>query len=113
VFELCWLSTTGARDGSGLAAKTVHEVHMIVRSSLDLATRRQLIEVNVAHATTARQPDGAPPERADTAAMGATLRCLKVPTTQLADEVVLAASSMWGDTVPVGFVLGFRGECSG
>ena len=48
------LSTTGGRNGTGLAGKTVHEVHMIVRSSLDLAVRRQLLEVNVAHATNTR-----------------------------------------------------------
>ena len=48
------LSTTGGRDRTGLAAKTVHEVHMIVRSSLDLAVRRRLIDANVAHATNAR-----------------------------------------------------------
>ena len=34
------LSTSGGRNSSGLAPKTVHEVHMIVRSSLDLAVRR-------------------------------------------------------------------------
>lgn len=48
------LSTTGGRAGTGLAAKTVHEVHMIIRSSLDVAIRRQLIDVNVAQATNAR-----------------------------------------------------------
>jgi integrase len=48
------LSTTGGRNGTGLAAKTVHEVHVIVRSSLDLAMRRQLIDANVAQATNAR-----------------------------------------------------------
>lgn len=48
------LATTGGRRGTGLAPKTVHEVHMIVRSSLDLALRRQLVGTNVAHATNAR-----------------------------------------------------------
>ena len=48
------LATNGGRAGTGLAAKTVHEVHMIIRSSLDLAIRRQLIGVNVAQATNAR-----------------------------------------------------------
>ncbi len=48
------LSTTGRRDGAVLAPKTVHEVHAIVRSSLDLAMRRQLVDANVAHATNAR-----------------------------------------------------------
>ena len=49
------LGTTGGRHGTGLAPKTVHEVHMIVRSSLDLAVRRQLIDHNVAHATHIRR----------------------------------------------------------
>ena len=39
----------------GSRPKTVHEVHMIVRSSLDLAVRRQLVDHNVAHATHARR----------------------------------------------------------
>jgi integrase len=38
------LATTGGRHGTGLAPKTVHEVHVIVRSSLDLAMRRQLVD---------------------------------------------------------------------
>ena len=49
------LATTAGRNGTGLAPKTVHEVHMIVRSSLDLAVRRQLLDHNVAHATHARR----------------------------------------------------------
>lgn len=48
------LSTTGGRNGTGLAAKTVHEVHVIVRSSLDLAMHRRLFGTNVAQATNAR-----------------------------------------------------------
>jgi hypothetical protein len=48
------LATTGGRNGDGLAPKTVHEVHMIVRSSLDLAWRRRLVDTNVAQATNAR-----------------------------------------------------------
>jgi integrase len=48
------LATTGGRHGTGLAPKTVHEVHVIVRSSLDLAMRRQLINANAAQATNAR-----------------------------------------------------------
>ena len=48
------LATTGGRHGTGLAPKTVHEVHVIVRSSLDLAMRRQLVDTNVAQATNAR-----------------------------------------------------------
>jgi integrase len=48
------LATTGGRNGTGLAPKTVHEVHVIVRSSLDLGLRRQLVIGNVAQATNAR-----------------------------------------------------------
>jgi len=48
------LANTGGRNGDGLAPKTVHEVHVIVRSSLDLALRRQLVDTNVAQATNAR-----------------------------------------------------------
>lgn len=48
------LATTGGRNGTGLSPKTVHEVHMIVRSSLDLAMRRELVGTNVAQATNAR-----------------------------------------------------------
>ncbi|HVC99843.1 MAG TPA: tyrosine-type recombinase/integrase [Candidatus Dormibacteraeota bacterium] len=33
------LATTAGRHGTGLAPKTVHEVHMLVRSCLDLAVR--------------------------------------------------------------------------
>jgi integrase len=57
------LATTAGRHGTGLAPKTVHEVHMIVRSSLDLAVRRQLLDHNVAHATHARRrrPTGVRP----------------------------------------------------
>jgi hypothetical protein len=48
------LAHTGGRHGTGLAPKTIHEVHAIVRSSLDLAVRRQFIETNVAQAANAR-----------------------------------------------------------
>jgi len=44
------LASTGGRHGSGLAAKTVREVHMIVRAALDLAMRRELVGRNVAAA---------------------------------------------------------------
>ena len=49
------LATTGGKHSHGLAPKTVHEVHMIVRAALDLAVRRGLIDRNVAHATLARR----------------------------------------------------------
>lgn len=38
------LTTTGGKHGTGLAPKTVHEVHMIVRAALDLAVRRGLLD---------------------------------------------------------------------
>jgi integrase len=49
------LATTAGRAGTGLAPKTVHEVHMIIRSGLELAVRRKLLDHNVAHATHARR----------------------------------------------------------
>lgn len=48
------LGTIGGRNSDGLAPKTIHEVHVIVRSSLDLAARHQLVGSNVAQATNAR-----------------------------------------------------------
>jgi integrase len=49
------LATTGGRGGTGLASKTVHEVHMVLRSALDLAVRRELLDRNVADATHSRR----------------------------------------------------------
>ena len=49
------LATNGGRHGTGVAPKTVHEVHMIVRAALDLEVRRQLLDHNVAQATHARR----------------------------------------------------------
>ncbi len=45
------LLATGGRSGSGLAPKTVHEVHLIVRNALDLAVKRRLLDHNVAHSS--------------------------------------------------------------
>jgi integrase len=42
------LTTTGGRHGTGLAPKTVLEVHMIIRAALDLAVQRALLDHNVA-----------------------------------------------------------------
>jgi integrase len=42
------LAATGGRHGTGLAPKTVREVHMIIRAALDLAVRRELLGQNVA-----------------------------------------------------------------
>ena len=49
------LATTGGQHGTGLAPKTVHEVHMIIRAALDLAVGRRLLDRNVAHAAQARR----------------------------------------------------------
>ena len=48
------LATTGGRHGTGLAPKTVLEVHMIIRAALDTAADRELVDRNVAHAAHAR-----------------------------------------------------------
>jgi len=42
------LAATGGRQGTGLAPKTVREVHMIIRAALDLAVRREVVGQNVA-----------------------------------------------------------------
>lgn len=48
------LATNGGQHGTGLSAKTVREVHMVLRAALDLAVRRELLDSNVAHAAHAR-----------------------------------------------------------
>lgn len=45
------LLATGGRTGTGLAPKTVHEVHLVVRNALDLAIKRHLVDHNVAHSS--------------------------------------------------------------
>ncbi len=51
------LATTGGRQGTGLASKTIAEVHMIVRAALDDAVARELINRNVAcHVRSRRRP---------------------------------------------------------
>ncbi len=50
------LANTGGRHGTGLAAKTILEVHMIVRAGLDAALERGLLQRNVAHAAHTRLP---------------------------------------------------------
>ncbi len=44
------LLLTGGRNGRALSPKTVHEVHLIIRNALDLATQRRLVDHNVARA---------------------------------------------------------------
>lgn len=51
------LATTGGRTGTGLAPKTIAEVHMIVRAALDDAGSRELVSRNVAnHVRSRRRP---------------------------------------------------------
>jgi integrase len=51
------LATTGGREGTGLAPKTIAEVHMIVRAALEDAVTRELIGRNVAcHVRSRRRP---------------------------------------------------------
>jgi integrase len=50
------LATTGGRRGSGLAPKTILEVHMIIRAALDLAVQRDLVDRNVADSAQLRPP---------------------------------------------------------
>ena len=48
------LATTAGRHGTGLAPKTVLEVHMIIRAALQAAADRRLVNHNVAQAAHAR-----------------------------------------------------------
>jgi len=50
------LAATGGRTGTGLAPKTILEVHMIIRAALDVAVERELVVRNV----TARIPRPTP-----------------------------------------------------
>jgi hypothetical protein len=56
------LLTNGSRTGAELASKTVYDVHVIMRSSLADATRRNLVNANVALA--AHAPRAQPPHDA-------------------------------------------------
>ena len=58
------LLSHGRSDGRGLAPKTVHNVHTMIRSALRTAQRRRLVSVNVADAAVAPQyRSAAPPMR--------------------------------------------------
>jgi integrase len=60
---------TKGRRGTGLAPKTVHNVHIMIRSSLRMAVRRRLASVNVADAAAApRFRSAIPPMRSWTVA---------------------------------------------
>ena len=50
------LLTAGGRSRNGLAPKTVHETHVIIRSALDLAVQRHLVDHNVAWAAQPPRP---------------------------------------------------------
>jgi integrase len=50
------LLTAGGRDRNGLAPMTVHETHVIVRSAVDLAVQRHLVDHNVAHGAQPPRP---------------------------------------------------------
>ena len=49
------LATTGGRTGTGLAPKTIAEVHMIIRAALGDAGSRELVSRNVAHHVRSRR----------------------------------------------------------
>jgi integrase len=49
------LNVTGGRNGTGLAPKTVLEVHAVIRAALDHAVARRLVDRNVAHRTRNRR----------------------------------------------------------
>lgn len=49
------LAATGGRNGDGIAPKTVHEVHAIIRAALDVAVERKLVDNNPARLTRRRR----------------------------------------------------------
>ena len=57
------LAATGGRTGTGLAPKTIAEVHMIVRAALDDAAARELVSRNVARHVRSRRRPPARPDR--------------------------------------------------
>ena len=50
------LLATGGRHGTGLAPKTVYDVHVIIRASLNDAVRQHLVPTNVAHGAQPPKP---------------------------------------------------------
>ena len=54
------LTATGGQHGDGLAAKTVHEVHLIVRNALTQTTEQGLTRTNVALRTQRPRPHARP-----------------------------------------------------
>ena len=54
------LTSSGGQHGDGLAAKTVHEVHLIVRSALTQTTEQGLTRTNVALRTQRPRPHARP-----------------------------------------------------
>jgi hypothetical protein len=59
------LTATGGQHGDGLAAKTVHEVHLIVRSALTQTTEQGLTRTNVALRAQRPRPHAIHPPAAD------------------------------------------------
>ena len=55
-----FLTASGGHNGDGLAAKTVHEVHLIVRSALAQTTEQGLTRSNVALRTQRPRPNARP-----------------------------------------------------
>lgn len=101
------LATTGGRNGTGLAPKTIAEVHMVCRAALDDAATRELVGRNVAHHTRGRRrPDPRPIARSWTAAELSTFLCA-AQTQRLYPALHLAAHTgmrrgevvglKWGD----------------
>ena len=54
------LTASGGQHGDGLAAKTVHEVHLIVRSAFTQTTEQGLTRINVALRTQRPRPNARP-----------------------------------------------------
>jgi integrase len=50
------LLATGGRHASGLAPKTVYDVHVVIRAGLNQALRQHLVTTNVAHAAQPPRP---------------------------------------------------------
>lgn len=50
------LLATGGRHGTGLAPKTVYDVHVVIRSALNQAVRQHLVPINVAHGAQPPRP---------------------------------------------------------
>ena len=97
------LATSGHRS-TGLAPKTVYDVHVVIRSALNQAVRQHLVPVNVAHGAQpprpqARQRSG--PECWDAAQLAAITHLRLYPALHLAATTGMRrgeiAGLRWGD----------------